>query len=142
NYKGKFVNETFPSSLFAIVPPAPCWLHGNVAVSRGYLDDACDGIVEVRLKVKGRAPLEAAARIAASPPAVVPDSLFLRTLADDLEQVIHGPDVPRGETPAETRARALDIIRRAFETVRFLNVAVMNGNPVKGRDPRIFDRGP
>ena len=142
NYKGKFFNETSPSSLFAIVPPAPCWLHGNVAVSRGYLDDACDGIVTVQLELKGGRTLEAAARIVASPPAVVPDSQFLRTLADDLEQVIYGPGVPRDETQAETRARALDIIRRAFETVRFLNVAVMNGNPVKGRDPLIFDTMP
>jgi hypothetical protein len=39
----RFWNETFPPSLFAIVPPAPSWLHGNVAKSRGYLDDACDG---------------------------------------------------------------------------------------------------
>ena len=37
------------------------------------------------------------------------------------------------EPEAVTRARALDIVRRAYETVRFMNVAVMNGNDFKGR---------
>jgi hypothetical protein len=73
---------------------------------------------------------------------VVPDSLFLRHLGDDLDQVIHGPSVPAGEPPEVTRARALDIVRRAFETVRFLNVSVMNGNLVQGRDPLGFDTMP
>ena len=49
--------------------------------------------------------------------------------------MIHGPSVPSDEPEEVTRARAIDIVRRAFETVRFLNVAVMNGNPVRGRDP-------
>ena len=52
---GTFRNETLPPSLFAIVPPAPSWLNNNVAVSRGYLDDACDGIVEVRLPLSRHA---------------------------------------------------------------------------------------
>jgi len=142
DYKGKFMNETMPPSLFASVPPAPPWLHDNIAVSRGYLDDACDGIVEVRLTPKTGQPLLASARITSGPPAVVPDSLFLRTLADDLDQVIHGPDIPPNEPEETTRARAMDIVRRAFETVRFLNIAVMNGNPVRGRDPLDFDTMP
>lgn len=142
DYKGKFMNETLPPSLFASVPPAPPWLHGNIAVSRGYLDDACDGIVEVRLVPKKGKPLTARARITAGPPAVVPDSLFLRNLADDLDQVIYGPGIPPDEPEEVTRARAIDIVRRAFETVRFLNVAVMNGNPVRGRDPLDFDTMP
>ncbi len=141
-YKGKFYDETYPSSLFAIDPPAPCWLHGNFAKSRGYLDDACDGVVRVRLERKGSEPLEAMARFCAAPPAVVPDSLFIRTLGDELDQIIHGPGVPKDETAEETQARALEIIHRAFETVRFLNVAVMNGNPFKGRDPLTIDTMP
>jgi hypothetical protein len=36
----------------------------------------------------------------------------------------------------------LDIVRRAFETVRYMNVAVMNGNPFKGRDALVFDTMP
>jgi hypothetical protein len=142
NYSGPFRNETMPPSLFASVPPAPPWLHGNIAVSRGYLDDVCDGIVEVRLTLDSGDQLRASARITAGPPAVVPDSLFLRNLADDLDQVIHGPEVPPDEPEEATRARAIDIIRRAFETVRFLNIAVMNGNPVQGRNPLDFDTMP
>jgi hypothetical protein len=134
--------ETLPPSLYSIVPPGPCWLNDNVAVSRGYFDDTCDGVVEVRLKMGSGVELEAAARICSGPPAVVPDTVFLRTLADDLEQVIYGPWVPTQETEAETRARALDIVRRAFDAVRFLNVAVMNGNPVNGRRALDFDTMP
>jgi hypothetical protein len=135
-------NETLPPSLYAIDPPAPPWLYDNVAKSRGYLDDACDGFVEVALTPKGGARLEAAARITAGPPAVVPDSLFVRSLADDLDQVIHGPEVPKDEPPGVTRARAEDIVRRAFETVRFMNVVVLNGNAVDGRDPLTLDSMP
>jgi hypothetical protein len=134
--------ETLPPSLYSLVPPGPCWLNDNVAVSRGYFDDTCDGIVEVRLKLKSGKKLEAAARISSGPPAVVPDTVFLRTLRDDLEQVIYGPWVPPGEKEEATRDRALNIIRRAFDAVRFLNVAVMNGNPVNGRKPLDFDTMP
>ncbi|MBN8249409.1 MAG: hypothetical protein J0L84_18440, partial [Verrucomicrobia bacterium] len=142
DYKGPFVSETLPPSLFAIQPPAPCWLNRNVAISRGYFDDACDGVVTVRLQLGPRRRLEARARITSAPPMVIPDTLFLRSLADDLDQVIHGPAVPPSEPPEITRARAMDIVRRAFDTVRFLNVAVMNGNPVQGRDPLLFDTMP
>jgi hypothetical protein len=142
DYKGKFVNETLPPSLFAIVPPAPPWLHGNVAVSRGYLDDACDGFVEVRLTLKDGTKLQAKARISSGPPTVVPDSMFVRTLADDLDQALHGPHVPVNEPPDVTHARAEDIIRRAYETVRFLNVAMMNGNSMQGRPPLSLDTMP
>ena len=138
---GTFQNETFPPSLFAIVPPAPPWLHGNAAVSRGYFDDACDGIVEVTLTLGDRT-LTAAARITSGPPALVPDALFVRSLADDLEQAIDGPGVDASEQPAVTLARAEDIVRRAFETVRFMNVAVMNGEPVEGRPPLSLDTMP
>ena len=142
HYTGPFVNETLPPSLFAIVPPAPSWLHDNIAISRGYLDDACDGIVEVELTPKGGSTLTACARITSGPPVLVPDSLFVRNLADDLEQVITGPAVPADEPVAVTRARAEDIVRRAYETVRFLNIAVMNGNDVQGRPALSLDTMP
>jgi hypothetical protein len=135
-------NETMPASLFAINPPAPPWLNNDVAISRGYLDDACDGFVEVRLKVKNGKYLEASARICAGPPVIVPDSLFVRNLADDIEQVIEGPQVPEDEPYEITRAKAEDILRRAYETVRYLNVAVMNGNSVDGRPALGFDTMP
>ncbi len=137
----KIENETVPASLYAIEPPAPPWLHDNLAVSRGYLDDACDGIVEVRLKLKDGTKFEAAGRICSAPPAVVPDSLFVRSLRDDLEQAILGPEVQ--DEPFEvTRQRAVDILRRAYETVRFMNVVVMNGNDVKGRSALTLDSMP
>jgi hypothetical protein len=135
-------NQTVPPSLFAIDPPAPSWLYDNVAVSRGYFDDACDGIVDVKLRRKSGDELIAKARICSAPPAMAPDSLFVRTLVDDLEQVIHGPDVQSDENPELTRQRALDIIRRAYETVRFMNVAVMNGNDFKGRPALSLDSMP
>ncbi len=141
NYTG-FANETLPASLFAIVPPAPSWLHENKAVSRGYLDDACDGIVEVALTLADGTRLAASARVTSGPPAIVPDSLFVRTLADDLEQALLGPTVGTQVTDAEIRQQAEDIVRRAHETVRFLNVTVMNGNVIKGRPPLSLDTMP
>lgn len=135
-------NETMPASLFAIDPPAPPWLNNDIAISRGYLDDACDGFVKVRLKLKTRKYLEASARICAGPPVVVPDSLFVRNLADDLEQIIEGPQVPANEKYEVTLAKAEDILRRAYETVRYLNIAVMNGNSVDGRPALGFDTMP
>ena len=136
------VNQTLPPSLYAIDPPAPSWLNNNIAVSRGYLDDACDGFVEVRLALSGGKRFSATARICAAPPAVIPDSLFIRSLADDLEQVIHGPGVSSDEPVEVTRNRALDIVRRAYETVRFMNVVVMNGNNFNGRPALLLDSMP
>lgn len=133
-------NETVPPSLYAIFPPAPSWLNDNIAISRGYLDDTCDGFVEFRLVLLNGEEHTATARICSAPPAVVPDSLFVRTLADDLDQVINGPEF--WEPYEETRNRALDIVRRAFETVRFMNVAVMNGNDVGGRSSLSLDSMP
>ena len=72
----------------------------------------------------------------------MPDALFVRSLADDLEQAIEGPGIAAAEPPAVTRARAEEIVRRAFETVRFMNVAVMNGEPVQGRPPLSLDTMP
>lgn len=139
---GKFWNETLPPALFAIKPPAPSWFNYNIAVSRGFLDDACDGLVEVRLARKDGDALTAAARVTSGPPVVVVDSLFVRTLADDLDQALLGPVVPADEPDEVTRDRAADIVRRAFETVRFLNVEVMNGNDVLGRPAMDFDTMP
>lgn len=137
-----WVNETLPPSLYAIDPPAPSWLYDNRAVSRGYFDDACDGFVDVRLTLADGRALTATARICAAPPALVPDSMFVRTLADDLEQVIHGPALAADEPDAAIRARAQDIVRRAYETVRFMNVTVMNGNDIDGRPALSLDSMP
>jgi hypothetical protein len=135
-------NETLPPSLYAIVPPAPTWLNDNIAISRGYLDDACDGFVEVSLELPNGRRLQATARICAGPPAVVPDSLFVRNLADDLEQALHGPTIDAEEPFEVTRNQAADIVRRALETVRFLNLALMNGNNYQGRNALLLDSMP
>jgi len=136
-----FHNETLPPSLFAIYPPAPPWLYDNRAVSRGFLDDACDGFVEVAVHLSDGRTMNASARIVVAPPALAPDSLFVRSLSDDLEQVVKGPAV-EGDDLLGARDKALDIVRRAFETVRFMNVAVMNGNDFKGRQALKLDSMP
>jgi hypothetical protein len=140
--KGKFQSETLPPDLYAIRPPAPSWLWNNIAISRGYFDDACDGIAEVRLRLEDGSVLTAKARVTAGPPTVIPDSYFVRCLADDLDQIVFGPEVSAKETPDDIRARAEDIIRRAYETVHFMNLQVMNGNPFKGRNPLSLDSMP
>eukprot|EP00456_Euglypha_rotunda_P023295 TRINITY_DN193_c2_g1_i2.p1 TRINITY_DN193_c2_g1~~TRINITY_DN193_c2_g1_i2.p1 ORF type:complete len:731 (-),score=140.72 TRINITY_DN193_c2_g1_i2:20009-22201(-) len=100
----------------------------NSQVSWGYLDDECDGHVEVRLAA-GRKVLTARAIIGAGPPAYAPDTLPIRVISDELEQLLLGPEV-EGDVPIE---EAEEIVRRALETVRLMNTAVMNGNPVNGR---------
>ncbi len=97
--------------------------------SWGYLDDECDGVVKVELTVGGK-KLSAFARFGAGPPAFAPDGLPIRTTADELEQAAFGPEVQPAEA---TLDEAEDILRRAFETVRLLNTAVMNGNTIHGR---------
>ena len=142
NLPEKWINDTLPPALYAIFPPAPSWLYNNRAVSRGLFDDACDGFVEARLTLGDGRVLTAAARIFAAPPAVVPDSMFVRSLADDLEQIVDGPRIDSNEDDSVTRGRALDIVRRAFETVRFMNLTVMNGNDINGRSALLLDSMP
>ncbi|MEU9128459.1 hypothetical protein AB0D08_10170 [Kitasatospora sp. NPDC048540] len=102
--------------------------------SSGYLDDECDGLVHVELRLAGRAdPLRAYARIGAGPPAYAPDSFPVRTVADELDQAMFGPEATDIEAGLEGRAQAEEIIRRALESVRLMNTAVMNGNTVNGR---------
>ena len=99
-------------------------------ISWGYLDDECDGIVTIELKLRDGAKLSAFARIGAGPPHFAPDGLPVRTIYDELQQACFGPNVlPRDAQLAD----AEDIVRRAFETVRLMNTTVMNGNTVGGR---------
>jgi hypothetical protein len=136
--KGTLPSETLPPSLFANKAAVPPWLNNNRAESRGYFDDVCDGFISVSIK---GTELKANARICVGPPSFIPDALFIRTLDDDLDQVINGPTA---EDIAVKKARelTLDIVRRGFEAVRFMNVAVMNGNPINGRAAEQFDTMP
>lgn len=98
--------------------------------SQGYFDDVCDGPVAVQIKLKDGTALMARAWISACMPAFAPDSTPIRTVADELEQLLLGPGV---ESSPSLRAEAAEIVRRAFETVRLMNTEVMNGNIVDGR---------
>jgi hypothetical protein len=106
----------------ARLPTAPGGIYAvnNAGAALGYLDDSCDGIVTVRLSVNGQT-LSAQARIAAGPPDYAPDSIPVRTVSDELEQVQFGPDVTD-----VTANEVLDIMRRAFETVRAMGVENQN----------------
>ena len=101
-------------------------------VSRGYLDDECDGLVHVGLDVAGR-ELTAFGRIGAGPPAYAPDSIPIRTVADELDQALLGPRATDQDSLEHARAVAEEVLRRATETVRLMNTEVMNGNTVDGR---------
>ncbi|PKB18454.1 hypothetical protein [Flavobacterium sp. 5] len=98
-------------------------------VSWGYVDDECDGFVTVKLKVSGEKTLTAKAHISAGPPSFAPDTLPIRVVSDELEQIILGTDI-EGEVSIE---EAEEIIRRAFETIRLMNTTIMNGNSYEGK---------
>lgn len=99
-------------------------------VSWGYLDDECDGQVRVVLTLADSTKLVAQATIGAGPPAYAPDTLPVRVVSDEMEQLLHGPTVPEDEVSLE---QATELVLRALETVRLMNTAIMNGNPVHGR---------
>ena len=96
--------------------------------SLGYLDDACDGIIECR--VRG---LSASARFSSGPPAFAPDSFPVRTVADELEQMLLGPEVRESIAPQV----ASEIVRHALETVRLMNTDAMNSSGMAAHDARL-----
>jgi hypothetical protein len=112
--------DTIPGSIHAQSPDG---------ASLGYFDDACDGVVDVAL-VHGKKTLNSFAHIMSGPPAFAPDVLPIRCISDELEMHLHGPE----NNDPVTNADVQEILRRAFETVRLMNTAVMNGNPVHGRE--------
>lgn len=93
-------------------------------VSYGYLDDECDGFVTVELTIKGKT-FSAYARVAAGPPTFAPDSKPVRTVADELEQAMFGPEI-HGPVTQQELDDVRDIVRRALETVRLMNTGQMN----------------
>ncbi len=93
-------------------------------VSAGDFDDACDGFVSIALDAPG-GELTAFARVSVGPPTFAPDSLPVRTVADELEQVLLGPDFDGPVTETEM-AEVREIVRRALETVRLMNTAHLN----------------
>lgn len=98
--------------------------------SWGYIDDECDGFARVILSLADGRKLSAQSHIGAGPPTFAPDTLPIRVVSDELEQILFGNSVKEDAVPIE---EAEEIVRRALETIRLLNTAVMNGNPVNGR---------
>jgi hypothetical protein len=93
----------------------------------GYLDDACDGIVAATLTLKDGRKLSSFARASAGPPDYAPDSDPVRSMQDELEQMVFGPiaqDVSADEV--------IDIVRRALETMRLMNTDAWNRNYAGG----------
>jgi hypothetical protein len=87
----------------------------------GYLDDASDGIVSATLTLQDGRRLSAFARAAAGPPDYAPDSSPVRSMQDELEQIVFGP-----EALDVTAEQVLDTVRRALETMRLMNTDVLN----------------
>lgn len=121
--------ETNPGSIYAGWD-TPTDADGNsYHVSWGYLDDECDGTVTVKL-LNGEQVISAQAVIGAGPPAYAPDTLPVRVVSDEVEQILLGASVDEGSISLD---EAAELVFRALETVRLMNTAVMNGNPVNGR---------
>lgn len=116
---------TIPAQIYAGTETDERW------ESKGYLDDECDGIVRVELKL-GEERLSAYAHVGAGPPAYAPDRFPIRTVADELEQAIEGPEFDGEITDAEVK-EVEEIVRRAFETVQLMNTEAMNGNTIDGQ---------
>lgn len=118
---------TNPGQIYAGYQDGDAWR------SWGYLDDECDGYVRVTLsRDKGEA-LSAVSHICAGPPTFAPDTLPVRVISDELEQIMLGTSTEDEQIPID---EAEDIVRRSLETIRLLNTTVMNGNPLHGR-PRV-----
>ncbi len=99
-------------------------------VSWGYLDDECDGIVKVCLTRSDSSQLWAHGYIGAGPPTFAPDTLPVRVVSDEMEQILYGPEVADESVSLDA---ATEIVLRALETIRPMNTAVMNGNAVNGQ---------
>ena len=117
---GEKVESTNPTNIFAGHNIRT--KRGELWVSLGYIDDECDGIVNVSIALNGK-NLTSYAHIVAGPPAFAPDHVPVRTVADELEQAMHGPN-PKTFEASEIK----DILRRALETTSLLNVQQMNQN--------------
>ncbi len=107
--------STIPGGIYARSAPPPLG-NGN---QLGYFDDVGDAI----LKVSVAGVKDASARIAIGPPDFAPDSYPTRTVEDELQQMVHGPN-PQSVSADEV----IDIVRRAVETMRLMNTEFGNEN--------------
>ncbi len=97
----------------------------NEGQSLGYLDDTCDGILEVSLDHGGRT-LRAMSRFSSGPPDFAPDSFHVRTVQDDLLQMAQGPSPQAAVAEPELADHVIDVLRRAVETVRLMDTDLWN----------------
>ena len=125
----------------SLYPPSP-----SDTYNTGHLDDSCDGIVEARLTIEGTV-LTASARITVGPPDFVPDSLHIRSLEDDFQQLVRGPDVQQPANDDERESiieETIEIGRRGLETMRLMNTNILarvyNEPPPIPSDPRFYSR--
>lgn len=120
-----YPSPTNPAQIFAGYSDA-----NGMQNSWGYLDDECDGFVRVVLQRHDGTQLTAKGHIGAGPPAFAPDTLPVRVISDELEQILYGTKVAEATVSID---EAEELVRRALETIRLMNTGVMNGNPVNGR---------
>jgi len=120
--QGTWLGYTEPDNDNTVTIPVNIFAQDANGASRGYFDDACDGMVHVALTVNGKT-LQAYAHISSGPPDFAPDSFLVRTVADELEQMLFGPQVTE-TADAET---VMNIIRRGLETVSLMQTEVLNG---------------
>jgi hypothetical protein len=125
---------TIPGAIFAGYDDES----GDHHISYGYVDDECDGTIEVRIDGADR-ELSSFARVAAGPPTFAPDSKPIRSVADELEQALEGPTFVADSSEIEA---AREIVRCALETVRLMNTGQMNkGGIVRGVGMARMDTG-
>lgn len=123
--KGRWKGYADPDADPRTTIPGQIYAAGADGKSLGYLDDECDGVLEVSLETS-RGVLTAFARIAAGPPTFAPDSEPVRTVLDELLQADQGPGLAARLTDDEVRDSVRDSVRRALETVRLMNTEVLN----------------
>lgn len=107
----------------AHVTTVPGGIYARDSLDRnlGYIDDSSDGIITVTLTLRDGRKLSSFARASAGPPDFAPDSLPVRSMGDELEQIAFGPF-------AETvgAEEILDIVRRALDHIRLTDTAHEN----------------
>jgi hypothetical protein len=116
-----------PRAHRSTIPPGIYAVDRNTGDNLGYLDDSSDGIIAVTLTLKDGRRLSSFARASAGPPDFAPDSQPVRSMGDELEQLVLGPAV-RDVTVEEV----LDIVRRALETMRLMDTATLNVRYARG----------
>ena len=94
--------------------------------SLGMFDDASDGFVEVSISDK----FSSRATLVTAPPAFAPDLIPIRLVTDELEQILFSPEINPDETVHIEDVQ--DIVRRAMDSIRLMNTAIMNGNSFNG----------